>query len=59
MGKLDSYIVFKNGDEILCIIDTHRGDDKDIEEAGGEVLGNILAASPKEAIEYMKWLKGE
>jgi len=58
MGKLTNYIVFDNGDERLCIEDTHRGDEAMVKEAGGDVLGNVLAATPKEAIEYIDWLKG-
>jgi hypothetical protein len=56
--KPKNWIVFRADDEILCIEDFHRGDGKDIEEAGGQILGYPSMEKPKDAIDYIKdlWL---
>jgi hypothetical protein len=58
MGKPKNWIVFEADDEILCIQDFHRGDERDIVEAGGVILGYPSMEKPKDAIDYIKDLHG-
>jgi hypothetical protein len=56
--KGKNWIVFRNGEEILCAEDLHVALDNELMDADCEILGYPYMETPKEAIAYICEIRG-